>query len=314
MPPPTTTVTPTPPPPTPKATPAGWRVIPALLLLGLGGGAAFLCWQETSVVTTSDAILWLADPTHGTWENQEFSATDETSSEPQAEPSPLAQESGAELLEVARAELVEYIASLEAARQAIEDAVIMVREQKENFDFAEDRYATLMPLVETGALEPLAASQIQSAYISARASLAQAKFLLSQARRDFGTEQGRRMRLRQLQNRVVQLENGVLPPTLPPNSDLPPGAMASAPPHFEPFVVAYFPASALARTLQPGQTATLRSPAWGRRTVAATVTTIEPINNSSDQTGLRVRLRLTDELPAISKDRTVVPVRVRVVF
>jgi len=52
-----------------------------------------------------------------------------------------------------------------------------------------------MPLVETGALEPLAVSQIESAYISARASLAQAKYLPSQATRDYQTENARRWKL-----------------------------------------------------------------------------------------------------------------------
>jgi hypothetical protein len=74
--------------------------------------------------------------------------------------------------------------SMLSARKAIEEAFVQVREQKENFDFARERYEKLMPLVETGALEPLAVSQIESAYISARASLAQAKYLPSQATRD----------------------------------------------------------------------------------------------------------------------------------
>lgn len=116
-----------------------------------------------------------------------------------------------EALAESEAELQAFLDRMQAAREAIEEAVVMVREQKENFDYAFERFETLMPLVETGALEPLAASQIQSAYISARASLAQAKFFLGQARREFGSDAMRRRIHARLQRQIeiaqTQLES-----------------------------------------------------------------------------------------------------------
>lgn len=83
--------------------------------------------------------------------------------------------------------------SLESAKHAIEEALPMVQEQKDNYDFAEERYNRLMPLVEKGTLDLMTASQIQSAYISARASLSQAKFYLGQAQREYGTPETRKV-------------------------------------------------------------------------------------------------------------------------
>lgn len=139
---------------------------------------------------TRDAILWLPDASRMGVGKAEEGATPEALKI---------------ALEEAEADLRIYVESLTATREAIEEAVVMVQEQRENFDYALNRFETLMPLVETGALEPLAASQIQSAYISARASLAQAKFFLGQARRDFGSEEVRRRRLSNLQGRVEML-------------------------------------------------------------------------------------------------------------
>ena len=92
--------------------------------------------------------------------------------------------------------------SLEAAKQAIEDAVPMVREQKDNYDFAEERYQRLMPLVEKGTLDLMTASQIQSAYIAARASLSQARFYLGQAQREYGTPETRKVLMKAAESKV----------------------------------------------------------------------------------------------------------------
>jgi hypothetical protein len=293
-----------------------------LLLLGFLAGAVFLLWEEFGVATTRDAILWLPQlptssetrlPVDGRVASTGDSEAASTPLDPQVSPE--------DELAVARAELAEYVSSLEAARQAIEDAVIMVREQKENFDFAEDRYTTLMPLVETGALEPLAASQIQSAYISARASLAQAKFFLSQARRDFGTEPGRRLRLQQLQNRVAVLESTAAAQTAPdaaPNEDPPPsdGMESERDSSFaeHPRVEAYFRLSPASRRLVPGQIATISSPAWGRTKQPATITEVSLESSEGSHQILRVLLILNSDLPPIQPPRAAVPVRVRVVF
>ncbi len=131
----------------------------------------------------------------------------------------------------AEIEMRVFLEKLETARQTIEEAIVMVREQKENYDFAFERYEKLMPLVETGALEPLAASQIQSAYISARAAFAQAKFLLSQAVRDFGSEEGRRLRHAQLQRKIEAAKAGLQKGEILPKA----GGVKEA------VVVAYFP-------------------------------------------------------------------------
>lgn len=157
----------------------------SLALTALGG-----CGSEPSL-ETSDAILWLQPAGPGAM----------AVSPPPGDSADTLRQALAE----AEGDLRIYTQTLAATREAIEEAVVMVREQRENFDYALDRFETLMPLVETGALEPLAASQIQSAYISARASLAQAKFFLGQARRDFGSEEFRRRRLAELQNRVEEL-------------------------------------------------------------------------------------------------------------
>jgi hypothetical protein len=170
-------------------------------LWGIGG-----CRSESALETT-DAILWL--------NSTETIAPASSVSAIQHElivlpaSSGLLPEAAHQALEEAEGDLRIYMQSLAATREAIEEAVVMVREQRENFDYALDRFETLMPLVETGALEPLAASQIQSAYISARASLAQAKFFLGQARRDFGSEEFRRRRLSELQGRVTSLRQMV---------------------------------------------------------------------------------------------------------
>lgn len=131
----------------------------------------------------------------------------------------------------AETEMRVFLEKLETARQTIDEAIVMVREQKENYDFAFERYEKLMPLVETGALEPLAASQIQSAYISARAAFAQAKFLLSQAVRDFGSEEGRKLRHAQLQRKIEAAKAGLQKGEILPKA----GGVKEA------VVIAYFP-------------------------------------------------------------------------
>lgn len=121
-----------------------------------------------------------------------------------------------------------------AAKKSVEEAVVMVREQKENFEFAQDRYEKLMPLVETGALEPLAASQIQSAYISARAALAQAKFFLGQTSRAYQSEAARRQLLSASMERVESLRKAAMGPEPDAASPAPPpnqtGIDAQTPP------------------------------------------------------------------------------------
>lgn len=159
------------------------------VLFGLGG-----C-QPQSTSGPQDAILWLDIPQPTASLSAQESVQDT--------------ENLAFALAEAEADWRIYTQTLTATREAIEEAVVMVQEQRENFDFALDRYETLMPLVETGALDPLAASQIQSAYIAARASLAQAKFLLGQARRDFGSEEYRRRELARLQRRLETLREAV---------------------------------------------------------------------------------------------------------
>ncbi|HEY5793083.1 MAG TPA: hypothetical protein VIS74_07280 [Chthoniobacterales bacterium] len=136
----------------------------------------------------------------------------------------------------AKADAVSLQQRLEAAKHAIEEALQMVQEQRDNFDFAEERYHRLMPLVEKGTLDLMTASQIQSAYIAARASLSQAKFYLGQAQREYGTPETRTILLQAAGGKVeaIRQRMGVA-------GGSPQGGM----------IVAEFPA-ALAQTLAPG--------------------------------------------------------------
>jgi hypothetical protein len=188
---------------------AGFALALAFILAAL--------WWTTrpKVLTTADAVWFLPPagifhsagdetavepgPAADLGEIAELVPPDEVQSPEQKSPAVMAAE---EALAKAEAELGDYLQAMQHARDAIGEAVVMVQEQRENFDYAHERFETLMPLVETGALEPLAASQIQSAYISARASLAQAKFLLGQARREFGTEDSRRRTHARLQREI----------------------------------------------------------------------------------------------------------------
>lgn len=104
--------------------------------------------------------------------------------------------------EKAEAELAAYLETMQAAREAVEEAVEMANQQRENYEFALERHERLMPLVETGALDAMTASQIQSALIAARVGLAQAQFFLAQARRELGSEEQRRREY----NRLVALK------------------------------------------------------------------------------------------------------------
>jgi len=118
-----------------------------------------------------------------------------------AGPVAVSQNSEAEYL-AAQADAISLQQRLEAAKHAIEEAVQMVKEQRDNFDFAEERYHRLMPLVEKGTLDLMTASQIQSAYISARASLSQAKFYLGQAQREYGTPETRKILIAAAQSKI----------------------------------------------------------------------------------------------------------------
>lgn len=102
----------------------------------------------------------------------------------------------------AKASALSLQLSLESAKHAIEEALPMVQEQKDNYDFAEERFNRLMPLVEKGTLDLMSASQIQSAYISARASLSQAKFYLGQAQREYGTPETRKVLVQAAESKV----------------------------------------------------------------------------------------------------------------
>lgn len=167
----------------------------ALISLGLAAGAG-TWWNYTqSNFSSDDAILRVMIPAeHAGSVKGERSG--EASVSESLETLARAEEQArlVEAREEAEIELGLLKENLAAAKESLEQAVVMVREAKENFDFAADRHEKLMPLVETGALEPLAASQIQSAYISARAAFATAKFLLTQARQEYGSLEARRMR------------------------------------------------------------------------------------------------------------------------
>jgi hypothetical protein len=228
--------------------PAGRLLVGAGFALGLAAILAGLWWAtRPKMLTTADAVWFL--PVTGEagvvaeagtsdfpeeWGEVELLVEVDEEREPAEKSRAVAE--AEELLAGAEADLRVYLESMQLTRDAIEEAVVMVREQKENFDYAAERFATLMPLVETGALEPLAASQIQSAYISARASLAQAKFLLGQARRDFGTEETRRRSHNLLQEQITVARGNLDRVLLEETSDAPPllsspGANTQTPPH-----------------------------------------------------------------------------------
>lgn len=208
-----------------------------------------------------------------------------------------------EALADAEAELEDYLQTMQLARAAIEEAVVMVQEQRENFDYAMERFETLMPLVETGALEPLAASQIQSAYISARASLAQAKFLLGQARREFGTEESRRRTHSRLQRQIAAAQANLArirdahdSPLLSPTEFAQQESAAKTDlVSTSGFVEAVFPLSPKeVKLLQPGISGLVFS-AGARKNdmpVSATVTQILEVVPLAEINSVAVRLRL----------------------
>lgn len=212
-------------------------------------------------------------------------------------------------LAAAEAELVVLREGYAASREAIEEAVEMVREQRENFEFAHDRYERLMPLVETGALDPLSASQIQSAYISARASLAQANFYLGEARRAFGPREVRAARMAMANLRVERANQAVAearktaanspPETSPPADD-------DSHPR-PPVIEAHFPSAATLEIL-PGMQAWVTVPAQGRARLKAVVLgTAPPTNNTSR----KVMLRLADP-PQLPQGRRIYPCHVTI--
>ncbi|MFV0337191.1 MAG: hypothetical protein ACK5LK_02960 [Chthoniobacterales bacterium] len=111
-----------------------------------------------------------------------------------------------EQLAQAKLSLEQNMSHLAETHKGVEDAVSMLEEQQRNFEFAQERYDRLMPLVETGALDLLAASQIESAYISARASLAQAQFYLGQVQSARGKPEQRKKIYLQMTQRIKHLE------------------------------------------------------------------------------------------------------------
>jgi hypothetical protein len=264
---------------------------------------------------TTDAILWLPHAGHST---QAVAGP----SIPSGGGEPATESAGVlrQALEEAEADLRIYIQSLTATREAIEEAVVMVQEQRENFDFALDRFETLMPLVETGALEPLAASQIQSAYISARASLAQAKFFLGQARRDFGPEELRRRRLAEMQGRVESLRQR-LGAGATVVSDAPEPADEGG---ARPIIEAYFQGNRAGPVV--GQQAVVSLPNR-KNTLRAQVTAVDaveaaegadPAKGAKETDGVdtpAVWLVLEEALPAdvAAMERSALPVRVEIV-
>jgi hypothetical protein len=178
-----------------------WFVI-LLVLLALTAG--FFTWKNYSAMNFSTRVAVLTLPPDML----------ETEMSPTLAESP-AEISGLRLeeselrhqLNVAELELALLRETVQAGTEAMEEAIQMVQEQRENFDFAQERYERLMPLVETGALDLLTASQIQSAYISARASLAQAKFYFGQAQRIRGEPETRRRQEQLLQTRIRELRS-----------------------------------------------------------------------------------------------------------
>lgn len=301
-----------------------------LLLLAVGLLASGLTWwnYERKNFSTKDAV-WVSGGTG--------SAKDEAPQEVEVVPIQFADAESRESLRLEadqiRGEIRLFQESLEATRAIIEDAVIMVQEQTDNFEFAKDRYESLMPLVETGALEPLAASQIQSAYISARASLAQAKFLLSQARRDFGTSETRVWRYQGMQKRLQEIER-LLAESTPSGSGEPDSqsggvdsqsgeALLESPLSESDAGAGDVPASRVLAVfsvprgvpaqIRPGMQARVTFPATGSKRFRGIVTSVELLSPASPEGLEKVMARLVlDEEPEFASSRESVAAQVTI--
>jgi len=254
-------------------------VIFLLLVAATGGGMTWWNYSQ-NIFSTRDAVLF-----------PPVQPSDSIAVERSSIPSlPANRSLQAELAE-AEMELRILQSSMQSARQAIEEAIVMVQEQKENFDFAHDRYEKLMPLVETGALEPLAASQIQSAYISARASFAQAKYLLSQAQRDYGTAESRTWRFAAVQKRVEQLRQASGEIVLE-EEDVQVGDLPDPPAADEGWrMEAVFSGELAGQKILPGMAARVTASLSGTSPFSARVIGIEPIPNSLSAPAILVRLQ-----------------------
>lgn len=204
--------------------------------------------------------------------------------------------------ERAQLEMTLLIEDFDNARKAIEHAVTMVEEQKENFSFAQERYERLMPLVESGALDPLTASQIQSAYIAARASLAQAKYLLAQAQQDYGTPEYRNVRLKLLRSQFSIPVEETAPPETPVTVD--PDERIHA------MIEAVF-TNAAANDLKPGMLARVTFPSYPDIRLQSRVSTVESVAASDQVREVRVQIPVND-LPATLQNRKTVACQVTV--
>ncbi len=279
----------------PKRSRVGGKILVIAMLLAAVAGSGFTWWNYTKRnPSSSDAVLYNVP-------------TKEPPYVPISPEPAVPQASAAEALAEAEAEARILGEALESSHKAIEEAVVMVREQKENFEFAEDRYEKLMPLVETGALEPLAASQIQSAYISARAGFAQAKYFLAQARRDYGSEESRRWRVLLARKRVDSLRKQLAEESLSAAAEEASSETDSleAPMDF-PFVEAFFPHDP-EHPLLPGMSARITLPPFLKNKMPAKVETVQATEWPAGQQADRVLLRFRDSLPPELSGRKTIP-------
>lgn len=274
-----------------------------LLALGLVAGAG-TWWNYTqSNFSTRDAILRVVPPDLPPEDNPAPPALVAEA------PGKVERESLREARAEAEIELGLLQENLAAAKEALEQAVVMVREAKENFDFAAERHEKLMPLVETGALEPLAASQIQSAYISARASFATAKFLLAQARQEYGSLEARQLRWELAAGKLARLaaeENTAAesvegPPPANDEQTPPPAREVGS------TIEAWFDARVLGRVL-PGQQARISLPSGNPRKLGAIVRQVDPPAPNGQ---VRVLLQSTSR-PGDSTERETWPCQVTI--
>lgn len=242
-----------------------------LALLALGGIGSYLTWQTYARMnhSTRQAVLFLEQTVEVMLEVDRPAAA------------PPVDDRREQQLAEARLELEILEDTVSSGRTAIEEALQMVKEQRDNFDFAHERYERLMPLVETGALDLLTASQIQSAYISARASLAQAKFYLGQAQRARGEPEMRRRQLERLKQQIALLEgvSEVAPPE-PTKMERPVSVTSPA------GIEAYF-TGVDAGFFRPGMLARVTLANLPRERVEAAVVEARPLNG-----GVLVRLEV----------------------
>lgn len=294
-----------------------------LIALALALTGAGLWWKtRMDSLVSQDAILWMFPPPE----------TDTPDSDPES-PLPSSPAEDLNPIEAAREEAEIELRllreNLAAAKEALEQAVVMVRESKENFDFAADRHEKLMPLVETGALEPLAASQIQSAYISARASYATAKFLLAQARQEYGSLEARQYRWELASGKLQKLTRRLDPQTHSSVEDSPANPAGTNPdtdPSTEDLgeqiilfeneptpaclIEAWFDAR-MTEKIRPGMSASISLPGNPNPPLEATVREVSPDAGLSTAGTLRVLLE-SSESPALPGQRQVWTCRVTI--